>query len=472
MHINPGGHVQVPRFERRVERGLLPPPPARARLTEHGTDRRRHTRRRTLRGAPRAAPRSPSSASRTPRARSAHVGSSRRSRVEPWTGVLRRDRRRASAAPQDPLRAAASFRGVGPGERGLPLPQRVHTGARTAAGGRCCSGSTAAGSATVPASQPHYDGGPLAERGDVVVVTHQLPRSERSATSTSAAHGGDDWGAATNAGQLDQIAALRWVHDNIAALRRRSRQRHHLRPVGRRASPSRTLLAMPAAQRPVRTRRSPRAAPPTASATSTPLGGRPRQLPRAPRHPRRRPRRPLRPRLPSRTCCRPRARAVRCRPSSTATPSRSPAREPCATAIAARHPAAGRHRARRAEALRRRADRPEIDDAELERQVRTYPARRAADRAGEVVDGVSRVAGRRGDCPPPTHDIVDAVATAITVPHAGDPAGRGPAGPPAPRRSSTRSTGSRRPGAARSARATASRSRSCSAPSAAPATTA
>jgi len=56
------------------------------------------------------------------------------------------------------------------------------------------------------ASQPMYDGGPLAERGDVVVVTINYRLG---------AHG--DWGATANAGQLDQIAALRWVRENIEA---------------------------------------------------------------------------------------------------------------------------------------------------------------------------------------------------------------------------------------------------------------
>lgn len=64
-------------------------------------------------------------------------------------------------------------------------------------------------------SEPLYDGGPLAERGDVVVVTINyrlgalgflyLPEPERKRLEITA-----------NAGVLDQIAALRWVRDNIA----------------------------------------------------------------------------------------------------------------------------------------------------------------------------------------------------------------------------------------------------------------
>jgi para-nitrobenzyl esterase len=66
------------------------------------------------------------------------------------------------------------------------------------------------------ASQPLYDGGRLAERGDVVVVTANyrlgafgylcLPQPDRGRLGSTA-----------NAGALDQIAALHWVQDNIGA---------------------------------------------------------------------------------------------------------------------------------------------------------------------------------------------------------------------------------------------------------------
>jgi para-nitrobenzyl esterase len=65
-------------------------------------------------------------------------------------------------------------------------------------------------------SEPLYDGAHLAERGDVVVVTINyrlgalgflcLPEPDRKRLEITA-----------NAGLLDQIAALRWVRDNIAA---------------------------------------------------------------------------------------------------------------------------------------------------------------------------------------------------------------------------------------------------------------
>jgi para-nitrobenzyl esterase len=57
--------------------------------------------------------------------------------------------------------------------------------------------------------QALYDGGPLAERGDVVVVTINY---RLGALGYLLLADGD-----ANLGQLDQIAALRWVHENIAA---------------------------------------------------------------------------------------------------------------------------------------------------------------------------------------------------------------------------------------------------------------
>ena len=65
-------------------------------------------------------------------------------------------------------------------------------------------------------TQPWYDGGPLAVRGDVVVVTINY-RLGALGYLYLGGQGGAEWGAAANAGQLDQIAALRWVRDNIAA---------------------------------------------------------------------------------------------------------------------------------------------------------------------------------------------------------------------------------------------------------------
>ncbi|MGD8858527.1 MAG: carboxylesterase family protein [Myxococcales bacterium] len=66
------------------------------------------------------------------------------------------------------------------------------------------------------AASPIYDGSRLSERGDVVVVTINY-RLGAFGYLSLAEHGGDAWGATANLGQLDQIAALRWVQDNIAA---------------------------------------------------------------------------------------------------------------------------------------------------------------------------------------------------------------------------------------------------------------
>lgn len=65
-------------------------------------------------------------------------------------------------------------------------------------------------------SQPTYDGGPLVERGDVVVVTINYRLGALGYLHLGGV-GGACWGATGNNGSRDQIAALRWVHDNIAA---------------------------------------------------------------------------------------------------------------------------------------------------------------------------------------------------------------------------------------------------------------
>jgi para-nitrobenzyl esterase len=59
------------------------------------------------------------------------------------------------------------------------------------------------------AAQALYDGGPLAERGDVVVVTINYRLGALGYLHLP--------GADANCGQLDQIAALRWTAANIAA---------------------------------------------------------------------------------------------------------------------------------------------------------------------------------------------------------------------------------------------------------------
>lgn len=66
------------------------------------------------------------------------------------------------------------------------------------------------------ASSELYDGGPLCERGDVVVVTINY-RLGALGYLYLGAHAGAEFGASSNLGQLDQIAALEWVRDNIEA---------------------------------------------------------------------------------------------------------------------------------------------------------------------------------------------------------------------------------------------------------------
>jgi len=80
---------------------------------------------------------------------------------------------------------------------------------------------------------PSYDGERLARRGDVVVVSVNHRLGPFGFLDLSGV-GGERYGLSANAGMLDLVAALQWVAANIAAFGGRSRQRHHLRPVGRR----------------------------------------------------------------------------------------------------------------------------------------------------------------------------------------------------------------------------------------------
>ncbi len=63
--------------------------------------------------------------------------------------------------------------------------------------------------------EPLYNGGPLARRGDVVVVTINYRLGALGYLYLDRHL--PDAGVTANAGQLDQVAALQWVHDNIAA---------------------------------------------------------------------------------------------------------------------------------------------------------------------------------------------------------------------------------------------------------------
>lgn len=63
-------------------------------------------------------------------------------------------------------------------------------------------------------SAPSLWGAPLTQRGDLLVVTINYRLGVLGYLHLGG-HAGSTWGAAANAGQLDQIAALQWVSNNI-----------------------------------------------------------------------------------------------------------------------------------------------------------------------------------------------------------------------------------------------------------------
>ena len=132
---------------------------------------------------------------------------------EPWTGT-RNATEPSHAPPQDPL-VGPGFRATQP-ESEDSLYLNVFTPALDGERRPVLFWIHGGGFSHGAATQPYYDGGPLVERGDVVVVTTNYRLGALGYLSLGA-HGGDRWGATANAGQLDQIAALQWVHDNIAS---------------------------------------------------------------------------------------------------------------------------------------------------------------------------------------------------------------------------------------------------------------
>ena len=131
--------------------------------------------------------------------------------LDPWTGTLDAIEF-GDAAPQDPF-VPASFRATVPESEDC-LSLNVYTPALDGARRPVLFWIHGGGFSHGSGSQAAYDGGPLAERGDVVVVTINY-RVGALGYLYLGGHGGDAWGAAANVGQLDQIAALQWVHDNI-----------------------------------------------------------------------------------------------------------------------------------------------------------------------------------------------------------------------------------------------------------------
>ena len=65
------------------------------------------------------------------------------------------------------------------------------------------------------AGDPQYDGAPLCRRGDVVVVSLNHRLNALGYLYLGGLH--DDFADSGNLGQLDQVLALQWVRDNIAA---------------------------------------------------------------------------------------------------------------------------------------------------------------------------------------------------------------------------------------------------------------
>jgi para-nitrobenzyl esterase len=133
--------------------------------------------------------------------------------AEPWRGV-RPAKRFGPWAPQNP---PATLTGITPGEQSEDcLTLNIWTpgldGARPVLvwihGGAFVSG----GSAT-----DFYSGDRLAARGDVVVVTINYRLGALGFLSHRALADPDAGGVTGNWGLLDQIAALRWVNENIAA---------------------------------------------------------------------------------------------------------------------------------------------------------------------------------------------------------------------------------------------------------------
>ncbi|MGE4605796.1 MAG: carboxylesterase/lipase family protein, partial [Myxococcota bacterium] len=122
---------------------------------------------------------------------------------DPWSGVLEASGFRRSA-PQ----GESALPGMSVGETSEDclylnvFSPQAGTGARPVLfwvhGGGFTAGS---------ASQDLYDGGPLATRGDVVVVTINYRLGALGYLSLD--------GVDSNIGQRDQIAALEWVRDNI-----------------------------------------------------------------------------------------------------------------------------------------------------------------------------------------------------------------------------------------------------------------
>jgi len=133
---------------------------------------------------------------------------------EPWPGV-RDCTRFAASCPQPEHHPVAGFAASGARDEDC-LFLNVYTPAADAARRPVMVWVHGGGFVFGSGSEPLYDGAALTTRGDVVVVSVHY-RLGALGFLQLGLHGGDELGATDNAGLRDQVAALRWVRENIGA---------------------------------------------------------------------------------------------------------------------------------------------------------------------------------------------------------------------------------------------------------------